>query len=395
MDEDDQADESQAQLAYLTLARAPGLGPRSYARLSRHFGAAGQVVAAGLDGAWAGLGGGFAALASRLDPAAAERELQRGLRSGWRLCVPGSAGYPEHWRELGHWPLACWARGHWPDALWKAEPTAVAVVGPRRASSMARAFASEVAERAAWAGAWVVSGLAFGIDAAAHAGAISAQRAGAAAGTVAVLAGGVDRPTPTAHLRMADELLSAGGALWSTAPLGAAPPPGGFPTRNRWIAGLSAAVAVIEAGARSGALHTARAAVEMDRELRVAPARPWDSHAAGSLALLRDGAPPLISADDLWQAVPGGRLQRPFQDSAGGPAGGPGGVVAAPAPWAAALLPPASAASVAEALGLPFPEVIAALEEGVIRGWARRAGAGLYALSGGPHGVQVEDDGLR
>lgn len=360
--------------AYLVLARTPGLGPRRMAGLQAAFGPATAVVAAGQSGAWAGLGEGFGLLAGALDPLAAERELTWGRKRGWRLCVPGSAGYPVHWAdEEARWPPAFWVRGQWPEAMWQGEAAAVAVVGPRRASQMARAFAAEVAERAAWAGAWVVSGLAFGVDVAAHGAAASAQRAGAPAGTVAVLAGGVDRPSPTAHLRLADELLAAGGALWSAAPLGSAPPAGGFPVRNRWIAGLSAAVAVIEAGAQSGALHTAKAAVEMGRELLVTPARPWDVHAAGCLALLRDGATPLIAADDLWQAVPSGRLRAVGPAQAGG--------VRAPSPWAEHLaVAPASAEALAGQLHRPFHQVLASLEEGVVRGWARRAGGGRYAL---------------
>lgn len=362
--------------AWLALARAPGLGPVRAAALAAALGGAAAAVAdrggqtppalPGLTAARA-----RAALAT-VDPAAADLEVARGMRVGARLVAFGGPEYPVGWSPADGWPPVLWVRGAWPAALRAPEPRALAVVGSRRASAEARAFAASVAERAAWAGAWVVSGLAFGVDAAAHAGAVAAARDGAPVSTVAVLAAGVDRPTPTAHRDLARSVLDVGGGLVAAAAIGAAPPPGGFPVRNRWIAGLSGAVAVLEAGATSGALHTAAAALELGRDVLVAPARPWDEHAAGSLALLADGAAPLIHADDGWRALPAAAtLDAPPRRASG--------AVAVPAPWDALLgAAPRDVAVLAEASGLAIGAVLAALEAGVVAGWARRGGASGY-----------------
>ncbi|MDF1523661.1 MAG: DNA-processing protein DprA, partial [Trueperaceae bacterium] len=298
-------------LAWLALSRTADLGPVRAAALVAVAGSATAAVEAahrppprlpGLSPARA-----RAALA-RIDLEAAEREAWRGARVGARLVACGRPGYPTTWRPADGWPPVLWVRGVWPEAVQAEVPRALAVVGPRRASPSACAFAGEVAERAAWAGAWVVSGLAFGIDAAAHAAAVGAATSGAPASTISVLASGVDRPTPTAHRALARAILDAGGALVAAAAIGAAPPTGAFPVRNRWIAGLAGAVAIVEAGVRSGALHTAAAALDLGREVRVAPARPWDAHAAGSLALLRDGAAPVIVVTREGRTAPDGAV---------------------------------------------------------------------------------------
>lgn len=361
-------------LAWLALARAPGLGPVRAARLVARFGSAAAAVAAAarghepppLPGLSAARG---RALFAAVDLEAAALEARRGARLAARLVAFGDAAYPAAWSPAGGWPPVLWVRGTWPATLAAVQPHALAIVGSRRASDGARAFAAVVAERAAWAGVWVVSGLAFGVDAAAHEAARRAARDGAPAGTVAVLASGVDRPTPTAHRALARAILDAGGALVAAAAVGADPPPGGFPVRNRWIAGLAGAVAIVEAGERSGSLHTAAAALELGREVRVAPARPWDAHAAGSLALLRDGAAPLVAADDGWRALPG-------IGSRG--ASTPG--AAAPPPWDRVLAAaPRPVEALASDAGVSLPQALAALEGGVVRGWARRVGAGAYA----------------
>lgn len=366
--------------AWLALARAPGLGPVRAAALAQAFGGAAAAVAErgratppvpGLTPLRA-----RAALAT-VDLAAAGVEIARGARVGARLVAFGGDDYPVGWSPADGWPPVLWVRGAWPAALCAPVPNALAIVGSRRASGEACTFAASVAERAAWAGAWVVSGLAFGVDAAAHAGAVAAARAGAPVATIAVLASGVDRPTPSAHRELARSVLDVGGGLVAAAPIGAVPPPGGFPVRNRWIAGLSGAVAVVEAGAASGALHTAAAALELGREVLVAPARPWDAHAAGSLALLGDGAQPLIEADDGWRALPSAA-------ALGALARGPEVRATAPAPWDGLLGDhPIDVGDLAAAAGLAIGAALAALEAGVIAGWARRGGASGYRRAAG------------
>jgi len=363
-------------LALLALARTPGVGPLRAADLLRSFGSASETVEAGRRGAWQDLPRWprqrARAAGRAVDLAAAERELRRGQRVGARLVTLADAAYPQPWRPADGWPLVLWVRGAWPAAVTGHAPRAVAIVGPRRASPDARRFASELALAACRAGTWVVSGLAYGVDAAAHQGAIDAARAGSAASTLAVLAGGVDRVHPVAHRDLARALLDAGGGIVAAAPVGTGPATGAFPVRNRWIAGLSSLVAVVEAGPRSGALHTATAALELGREVRTTPARPWDAHAGGSLALLRDGAAPLLEPDDAWLGLPAGIRPDPPAVRAAGPG-------APPAPWDRIL--GASAIDVDTAIaatGWGVGAVVAALEGGVVDGWATRLPDGRY-----------------
>jgi DNA processing protein len=363
-------------LALLALARAPGVGPLRAAALLRTFGSASEAIEAGRRGGWPGLPRWplprARAAGRAVDLAAAEREVRRGRRVGARLVSLADADYPATWCPEDGWPLALWVRGAWPGAVTGDVPLAVAIVGPRRASPDARRFAGELAAAACRAGAWVVSGLAYGVDAAAHQGAVDAARAGAAASTLAVLAGGVDRVHPVAHRDLARALLDAGGGIVAAAPVGAAPATGAFPVRNRWIAGLSSLVAVVEAGPRSGSLHTATAALELGREVRTTPARPWDAHAGGSLALLRDGAAPLLEPDDAWLGLPAG--VRPGPPPVRRPARR-----APPPPWdrvlgAAAIDVDAAIAATGWGVGT----VVAALEGGVVDGWAARLPDGRY-----------------
>lgn len=364
------------RVALLAVSRAPGVGPLRAAALLRAFGSACAAAEAGGRGAWPPLPRWPAARARAagraVDLAAAERELRRGARVGARLVAYGDEDYPASWRLGDGWPLALWVRGAWPAELVAPTPLAVAVVGPRRASPDAQRFAAALAAAACHAGAWVVSGLAYGVDAAAHQGALDAAADGAPASTVAVLAGGVDRPHPAAHRDLARALLAGGGGLVAAAPIGAVPATGAFPIRNRWIAGLSSLVAVVEAGPRSGALHTAAAALELGREVRTTPARPWDAHAAGSLALLHDGAAPLLEADDGWRGLPAGTLSVPPRAPAGR-------MPEPPPPWDHLLAgEPRAVDAWALAAEMTVPDALAALELGVLDGWATRRPDGRY-----------------
>jgi DNA processing protein len=366
-------------LALLALARAPGVGPVRAAALLHAFGSASAAVEAGARGAWPSLPRWplqrARAAGRAVDLSAAERELRRGQRVGARLVTLADADYPAPWNPEEGWPLALWVRGAWPAAVTGDVPLAVAIVGPRRASPGAQRFASDLAHAACRAGAWVVSGLAYGVDAAAHQGAIDAAREGAAASTLAVLAGGVDRVHPIAQRDLARALLDAGGGIVAAAPIGAVPATGAFPVRNRWIAGLSSLVAVVEAGPRSGALHTATAALELGREVRTTPARPWDAHAAGSLALLRDGAAPLLEPDDAWLGLPPG--VRPDPPTVRAPVR-----CAPPPPWDRLLGAAAIDVDTAiAATGWGVGAVVAALEGGVVDGWAARLPDGRYRLT--------------
>jgi DNA processing protein len=364
-------------VALLAITRVPGIGPIRGAALLDTFGEASAVVREGLAGRWPGLPGwrmeDARVAGMKVSLTEAWREVERAKRVGAQLMVRGRPPYPSHWRLADGLPLVLWWRGEWPHALDRSPPAAVAIVGPRRASAPALRFAEALAERTALAGAVVISGLAFGIDAAAHRGALAARQAGAPVGTVAVLASGVDNPTPAAHRPLAREILSAGGALVSAAGIGARPAVGSFPERNHTIAGLVTAVAVVEAGMKSGSLHTAKSAAELGVVVGTTPGRPWDLHAAGSLALLRDGATPLLDADDGWRLLPPGTVTL----SGSRPSVAP----TAPSPYADLLAHGSrSAADLANACGEPLTRVLATLELGLLSGWAERQGDGNYRL---------------
>ena len=170
---------------------------------------------------------------------------------------------------------------------------AVAVVGSRAPTGPGREFARVLSGELAAARWTVVSGMARGIDAAAHKGALHAGGT-----TVAVLGCGVDVAYPREHAELRDEILEKG-AIFSEYPPGSLPLPHRFPERNRIVSGLSRGVIVAEAPERSGALITARLALEQGRDVMVVPGNPWFAHTAGSNRLLREGATPVCSVADV------------------------------------------------------------------------------------------------
>jgi len=199
-----------------------------------------------------------------------------------------SPEYPSQLRDLASPPATLWSLG---EVATLRDPI-VAIVGTRRATSYGLRTSHAIAAGLARAGACVVSGMALGIDGAAHRGALEANGC-----TVAVLGTGVDVPYPRAHLSIYREIL-AKGLILSEMPPGARSHRGSFPNRNRIIAALARLVIIVEAPHKSGALHTAKFALEMDREIGIVPG-PIDSpQSAGSNLLLRDGAHPITSVDD-------------------------------------------------------------------------------------------------
>lgn len=297
-------------LALLTLTRVPGLGPQRVRALRRRFGSAAAALAAPA-AAWREALPGWRPRGAP-DPDGAAREQQRALRLGATVLCDHDARFPQHWATFDDLPVVLHARGRWPTTFARWPPAAVAVVGSRRADPDALAFAEGLGTSLARAGVVVVSGLAYGIDAAAHRGALAAGPAAAA--TVAVVAGGIDRPSPSGNLALARSILDAGGALVSEAPIGATPERGSFPRRNRLIAALVRAVVVVAAGEASGAHLTAGHAARYGRDVFVVPAPPWLEDYRGNLALLRDGATPLCSlaeAPALLAGVAGDRATQP------------------------------------------------------------------------------------
>ncbi|MBN2631288.1 MAG: DNA-processing protein DprA [Rhodobacteraceae bacterium] len=221
----------------------------------------------------------------------ARHELAAGRLLGAALIVWGSADYPPSLIDLPDAPPVLWAKG---DVALLHRPM-VALVGARNASSLGLRMARRLAEGLGQAGFVSVSGLARGIDAEAH-------RATLESGTVAVQAGGVDVAYPDENVALAAEI-AAKGCLISEHPPGLQPQARHFPQRNRIVSGLSRAVVVVEAAARSGSLITARNALDQGREVLAVPGHPFDARAAGCNMLLRDGATLVRGPADVLEAI--------------------------------------------------------------------------------------------
>lgn len=218
-------------------------------------------------------------------------EIAAARRLGARMLCHGEPGYPALLAELTDAPPVLWLVG---DAALLSRPI-VAIVGARNASSLGVRMARRLAEGLGQAGYAVVSGLARGVDSEAHMAAL-------ATGTLGVQAGGVDVIYPEEKAALAAEI-GAKGCLLSEHPPGLQPQTRHFPLRNRIVAGLSRAVVVVEAAARSGSLITARMALDQGREVLAVPGHPFDARAAGCNMLIRDGATLVRSPADVLEAL--------------------------------------------------------------------------------------------
>ncbi|HEY5300867.1 MAG TPA: DNA-processing protein DprA, partial [Acetobacteraceae bacterium] len=281
---------TKTQIDHLRLARAEGVGPVTFRRLLARYGTPARALEALPDLSRVGGRSAPPAIPSAAD---AGREIDALERLGGRFLLLGQPGYPPLLALLEDAPPVIAALG----AIAALSARAVALVGGRNASANGQRMAANLAEELAAAGVVVVSGLARGIDAAAHAGAL---RAGC---TVAAVAGGLDQPYPPEHADL-QRRVAEGGAVLTEAPLGTVPQARHFPRRNRLIAGLSLGVVVIEAAPRSGSLITARLAQEAGRELFAAPGSPLDPRARGSNDLIRQGAHLTETAADVLDNLP-------------------------------------------------------------------------------------------
>lgn len=235
---------------------------------------------------------------------AAEAETMAARRLGIEIVGCDDDYYPQWLRCTCTPPLVLWVKG----SLVPAEGAAcVAVVGSRAASPLGLAFARRLSDELASAGLAVVSGLARGIDSAAHRGCLDAGGR-----TVAVLGSGLDLIYPPENAALAAQVQEKG-AVVSEFPLGAGPLKPHFPRRNRVIAGWSRAVVVVEAGSRSGALSTARAALDEGRDVMAVPGHPSQPQAEGSNRLLQDGAALVRDASDVLAEL--GLAERPAREA--------------------------------------------------------------------------------
>ena len=280
-------DDDAGRLDWLRLLRSRRVGPATFIRLLREHGSAGAALAA--LPAIAGEAGvrGYAPCSR----AEAEAEWAAATAAGARALLLGAPDYPAQLALIPDPPPLLWARGD--SGL--ADRPAVALVGARNASALGQRLATRLAAELGAAGLVVVSGLARGIDAAAH-------RAALPTGTVAALAGGLDRIYPPENAGLAAEI-AATGLLLGELPPDYEPRPQDFPRRNRIVSGLALGVVVVEGALRSGSLITARNAADQGREIMAVPGNPLDPRAGGCNQLIRDGATLVRSAEDVLEAI--------------------------------------------------------------------------------------------
>ena len=271
---------------WLRLSRCEGVGPRTFQGLINRFGGAKAALEALPD---------LAAARGRKiripEPETISAEMEQARRLGARFIGYGESDYPQLLREIDAPPPLISVLG---DVEMLHRP-AVAIVGSRNASAVGRKMAMVLAHGLGEAGFVVVSGLARGIDTEAH-------RAALAGGTVAVLAGGLDKPYPPENVTLLDDIAQKGVVI-SEMPFGLAPRGKDFPRRNRLISGLAFGSIVVEAAMRSGSLVTARYASEQGREIFAVPGSPFDPRCEGTNGLLRSGATIVMGVEDVLNAL--------------------------------------------------------------------------------------------
>jgi DNA processing protein len=276
------------RIDWLRLIRSDRVAPHTFRSLINHFGSARSALERLPELARRGGAHRPGRICSEDD---ARSEIAAGQRMGVSLVAPGEAGYPPRLAMLDDAPPLLGIRGAF-DVLMR---PVIAIVGSRNASGAGLKFAGTLARDLADAGFVIASGLARGIDQAAH-------RASIGGGTIAVLAGGHDRIYPPEHEDLLAALLETGAAI-SEMPLGHVPRARDFPRRNRLISGAALGVVVVEAALRSGSLISARIAAEQGREVFAVPGSPLDPRAAGTNGLIKQGATLTTEASDVINAV--------------------------------------------------------------------------------------------
>jgi DNA processing protein len=299
------------RIARLRLIRTPTIGPITYRQLIARFGSAEAAIDALPD--LAARGGGRAPKVA--DSGSVEREIATVEKLGARYVFLDDADYPALLAELDNAPAAMTVRGD----IALARRTTVAMVGARNASAAACRFARGLAVELGREGVVVVSGLARGLDTAAHAGSL-------ATGTIGVIASGIDISFPPEN-RDLQEQVATDGLLLAEQPPGMEPLARNFPHRNRIIAGLAVGTVVVEAAPKSGSLITARLANEAGRDVMAVPGSPLDPRAQGCNQLIREGATLVQSAADILESIrpiDTRMVRSPMSDFGGQPPADPG-----------------------------------------------------------------------
>jgi DNA processing protein len=272
------------RLDWIRLIRSENIGPVTFHELIGHFGSAGAALEAIPELSRRG----GRRLARRVcSLAVAERERDAAEAAGARMIAFADAEYPPLLKHIPAPPPLLYARG---EPLLAAGDV-IAIVGSRNASAAGRQFACELARDLGSAGVVIASGLARGIDRAAHEAAL-------ATGTIAIIAGGIDYIYPPENGALHEEIATRG-LLLTECPPGFAPRGQDFPRRNRIISGVASGVIVVEAARKSGSLITARLALEQGREVFAVPGHPLDPRASGTNGLIKSGATLITGADDI------------------------------------------------------------------------------------------------
>lgn len=277
------------KLSWLRLIRSENVGPASFRQLVNRYGSASAALEALPDLARRGGAAGRIRIPSAAE---VEAEWRAAEKRGAVFIALGEPDYPVYLRAVEGPPPLVAVLGS--VEIFARPP--VAIVGSRNASLAGRKIAGQIARGLGEEGFAVVSGLARGIDAAAH-------EASLATGTIGVLAGGLDRVYPPEHEGLVARMVGEGGAVVSEMPFGWEPRARDFPRRNRLISGMSMGVVVVEAAVRSGSLHTARFAGEQGRDVFAVPGSPLDPRAEGTNELIRSGATLVASAAHVMEAL--------------------------------------------------------------------------------------------
>jgi len=367
------SDEANADLqSALRLAMTPGIGPRLTVALLERFGDAAGVLAAApseLRGV-PGVGPKLSQAIGQATAADVTAVIDLCHEQRVSILTPTGPDYPRLLREIHDPPPVLFARGR----IDSRDSLAIAIVGSRHGTQYGLQQAERLAGSLARAGLTIISGLARGIDAAAHRGALAAGGR-----TIAVLGSGVLSIYPPEHVQLAEEVAQAG-AVISEAPPRAQPTTGAFPQRNRLISGLSLGVIVIEASTQSGALITARLAMEQGREVFALPGRVDNRMAHGCHRLIRDGAKLVETAEDVLEEL--GPLVEATSAAEGPSVHHPAELLLNDLErqvLAAVSVEPTTVDHVLAASGLPTPQVLATLSVLEMRRLVRRASGNSIA----------------
>ena len=287
----------QARLGWLALSLTPGMGPTRIGKAMVRLGDAERVFQASLT-ELEGCGMPAASAQFVFDGrarAAAEEEQKRVLEAGGQLLTQDDEDYPERLREIYDPPAVLWIRG---DASLLSRP-GIGVVGTRHPSPYGAGMAEMLSRDLANRRLVIISGMARGVDTAAHKGALEAGGK-----TVAVWGTGIDVIYPKENKKLAEQILAGGGAIVSEYPMGTFPAPQNFPIRNRIISGMSVGVLVVEAGEYSGTRITARCALEQGRDVYAVPGNVTNKNAWGPNTLIKQGAKLTATWEDVWEDLP-------------------------------------------------------------------------------------------